>query len=869
MNRFTSLLLGLGVLVLAGCDGGGGSGAVGGGGAITINTLTLNTPVTGLVAAPDNNYYSVTLPTAGNYNIVLSGLTNDADPTTYTDSSFSTVTGYCTARPGTLTDTCSVTTGLDNTVIYIKIFDFSGFGANYTLSVIPVAVLAYNTDTPGTVAANGKNFYQVTLPTVGNYLITLTGLTNNVDLVAYSNKAFFALTGICSVNVGTVADTCSVAAAVPNTVVYIQVADGSAAGASYSIKAVPLNTLAFNTATSGSVTANGFSYYQVTLPSAGINQITLSGLTADANPTLFSDNLFLNPAGTCSANTGTTTDICTVITAAGYSVIYMKVTDGAGLGASFTLTATYAVDTLAFNTATAGSVAANGVRYYQVTLPTAEMHYISLSGLTADANPTLFTDAQFLTSTGTCTANVGTVADTCSVTTMAANTVIYIKVADGSGLGASYTLTAAPAIIPLVYNTATPGIVTANGFSLYRVALPTAGIHYISLSGLTADANPTTFTDAQFLTPTGTCTANVGTVTDTCTVATATTYTVIYIKIANGSGVDTSFTLTAFAGTINGLAYNTATAGSVAANGVSYYQVTLPSVGMYLISLTNLSGDANPTTFINNTFTTATGTCTANVGTTADTCTVAASVGGTVIYVKVTDVSGAGATYTLTASPQINTLAYNTATAGSVIPNGVSYYQVTLPTAGTYLIRLTNLSSDANLTSFTDNLFLTTTGTCTVKTGTIPDTCTVTTAAANTVIYIKVQDGFLSGSGATFVLQAGPAPVNEGAAGPGGPLVLMKGVPYAGQVAANGVSYYQANFPSAGIYTIFLSGLITDADITTFTDNLFTSATGTCTVNPGTTADTCAVATVLPNTVIYIKVQDFSGGSGVFFTLTP
>jgi len=681
MNRFTSLSLGLAVLALAGCGGGGGGG---GGGGIPVTTMPYDTPINGTVVASGNAYFAVTLPSAGSYNIFLSGLTNDADPSTYTDSSFTTFIGGCTAHFGTTADICAVTTTVANTVIYIMVSDWSRLGESFTLSVVPVAILAHNTPTTGAVSASGNNYYQVTLPMAGNYVISLSGLTNNADPIAYADRLLTTLTGTCTANTGTIADTCSVTTTAANTVINIMVSDRSGVGASYALTSfVAATSLIYNTDTPGSVLANGTNYYQVTLPTAG-----------------------------------------------NYIIAMTQLRDLPG----------------AFN-------------------------------LYRDANPTIYSDNTFTTPIGTCSANTGSAMDFCAVTTLAANTVIYIKVAEIAGVGATYVLTAAP-LNTMTYNTPTAGSVTAGGLAYYQVTLPTAGKYLITRSGGTspmAYAYPKTFTNNVFTTPTGTCTVHGGRWTDGCTVTTVAANTVIYLQIDNtiGGSVGTTFTLNSRPAPVN--------QGTIGA-------------------------------------------------------------GGPVVLAE-------GVPY-----------------AGQVAAGGVSYYQVTLAAAGKYLVTIDGRSDTAYHSTFTDNMFGTRTGPCSIYQVTISDSCMVTTAATNTVIYIRVIDS--SGMGETFTLTTVPGPVNQGATGAGGPIVLTPGTPIAGQVAANGFSYYQVTYPAAGTYTINLWGMMYNADPTTFTDNLFATATGTCTANAGVTNDTCTVTTTAANTVIYIKVADMAGTGETLF-LTP
>jgi len=139
MSKFTSLVLGLVVLALAGCVGnlsGGGcrtcvnEGTTGLGGPIV---LTQGVGHAGSVAGGGVSYYQVTYALVGAHTITVNGMSGDVDPLAFTNNAFTLGTGTCTTNFGTTPETCTVTTAAVNTIIYIQVADW-GSGATFTIT---------------------------------------------------------------------------------------------------------------------------------------------------------------------------------------------------------------------------------------------------------------------------------------------------------------------------------------------------------------------------------------------------------------------------------------------------------------------------------------------------------------------------------------------------------------------------------------------------------------------------------------------------------------------------------------------------------------------------------------------------------------
>ncbi|MDH4120897.1 MAG: PPC domain-containing protein [Deltaproteobacteria bacterium] len=249
MKKRTSMWLGLVVLALAGCgamiNSGGGSfvneGATGAGGPLV---LSLGKGHGGQVAANGKSYYQVTTAAAGPYSIILNNLTDNANPSIFTDNGFTAATGRCLVFSGTAMDSCSVTTAAVNTVIYIMVSDISGNGESFTLTAVGnegamgpggQIVLAKDTAYGGQVAAAGNSYYQVTYPAAGTYTIALNNLTNDADPYTFTDNAFSMATGTCTNYGGTKADTCTVTTGAANTVIYIKVSDWVFVGETFTL----------------------------------------------------------------------------------------------------------------------------------------------------------------------------------------------------------------------------------------------------------------------------------------------------------------------------------------------------------------------------------------------------------------------------------------------------------------------------------------------------------------------------------------------------------------------------------------------------------------------------------------------------------
>jgi len=237
-------------------------------------------------------------------------------------------------------------------------------------------------------------------------------------------------------------------------------------------------------------------------------------------------------------------------------------------------------------------------------------------------------------------------------------------------------------------------------------------------------------------------------------------------------------------------------------------------------------------------------------------------------------VTAAGAAEGSAATPITVTGAPRTCQVDTAID---SYYSYTAPLAGWYKVAITNLTDDVDLHVYTDKAYITA-ATCnpdnTFNAGTAAEDCSVS-ATSGQILYIGVQNyaaGDLAANGAGFTLSVStttapvaPQLVNEGA--PNAPLAIK--LPYNGQVAKQGVSYYAYTTAAASTSLITVMNMSSDVDPRVFTSPTFATldTNWACSGWSGTINDTCTATAAVPaGAVLYIEVTDWSD-SGASFTL--
>jgi len=87
------------------------------------------------------------------------------------------------------------------------------------------------------------------------------------------------------------------------------------------------------------------------------------------------------------------------------------------------------------------------------------------------------------------------------------------------------------------------GTVAPSGFSYYQVSYASAMNHTITLNGLSANADMTSYSDVNFTTPFGACPVNGANSPETCTVTTTAAGQTVYLRVNDVSGLGVSYTV--------------------------------------------------------------------------------------------------------------------------------------------------------------------------------------------------------------------------------------------------------------------------------------------------------------------------------------
>lgn len=190
-----------------------------------------------------NSYYRFTTTASTAYTIMLTGLTDNVNLFVYTNAAFSTL--LCSSSlTSTSNDSCSGTTGVGITTLYVRVNSSASSGATFTMGVVqgplvsegtlgaPVNITAAFpiTRAGSTVAAGSNSYYTFSATAATAYTITLSALSADVNLFVYTDAAFTNL--FCSSNNGfTTNERCSGMTGVGVTTLYVKVVSPSAAAA--------------------------------------------------------------------------------------------------------------------------------------------------------------------------------------------------------------------------------------------------------------------------------------------------------------------------------------------------------------------------------------------------------------------------------------------------------------------------------------------------------------------------------------------------------------------------------------------------------------------------------------------------------------
>ncbi|HUI68431.1 MAG TPA: hypothetical protein VL087_09510 [Nitrospirota bacterium] len=313
---------------------------------------------------------------------------------------------------------------------------------------------------------------------------------------------------------------------------------------------------------------------------------------------------------------------------------------------------------------------------------------------------------------------------------------------------------------------------------------------------------------------------------------------------------------------------------TVVLNGFNAYTVPVIPGGLYKMSITGLTDDADLLFFgTDSTFTFLSSCAVDNtrlIGLSSEDCIINAP--GNALYFEVdgTFLSTSSATFNIDVellSPPVN-LILSLPSSDMTTQTSAAAYVVPVTPGVAYTISITGLTDDADLFIFGDDVTFSSPATCSIDNtrfiGTTPEDCTLTSTGG--MLYFIVDGIFSTAQSVTYTTLVTPAPsisnaVNEGSITT--PVIVSVGTASSGQVGPAGISYYVAsNLTPNTRYTVSITGLTNDADLKAYTDNTFTNPV-TCLPNrnntgfAGTTPEDCSI--FISGGSLYFSV---SAGSG-------
>lgn len=307
--------------------------------------------------------------------------------------------------------------------------------------------------------------------------------------------------------------------------------------------------------------------------------------------------------------------------------------------------------------------------------------------------------------------------------------------------------------------------------------------------------------------------------------------------------------------------------------GFNAYSVSVIPGALYKVSITDLTDDADLLFFgADSTFTVLASCSIDNTmiaspfsPSSPEDCVTTAS--GNVLYFGVDGTylaTSSAAAYTIDVEP-ITTTNLNTSIPlpDTTTPTGAAGYSVPTTNGTAYTVSITGLNDDADLYVFgatctTDN---------TIRFGTTPEDCSLTSPGGT--LFFIVDGLFSTAPTVKYTALAAPAPVglspsNEGTVA--APIGVFADIPRIGQVgsAPTGTSYYAASVTSGQRYTVSITGLTGDADLTVYdNDNTFKNPAN-CLINAtgivGTNPEDCTL--VVSGSTLYFSVTSFTTSVG-------
>jgi hypothetical protein len=151
-----------------------------------------------------------------------------------------------------------------------------------------ITTLAIGAPRTDIVARGGTKSYAVPVTAGAMYQISLTGMTDDVDLYPFGDDGTFTIPENCLIDhtlfFGTDPEDCTVVATGPTMYVGVDASDVTASSATYTIavRSVPLTSLTLSQPLEGSIASDGTSFYSVGVTPGANYSFSISGLTDSA-----------------------------------------------------------------------------------------------------------------------------------------------------------------------------------------------------------------------------------------------------------------------------------------------------------------------------------------------------------------------------------------------------------------------------------------------------------------------------------------------------------------------------------------------------------------------------------------------------------
>jgi hypothetical protein len=332
-----------------------------------------------------------------------------------------------------------------------------GGGGGGTVVVPPIFVLTVGVPVTDSVAFLGFNDYTATVIPGELYKISITGLSDDADLLVFGTDSTFQFLATCSVDntffAGTFSEDCVIRASGSNLFFTV---DGGSLVSSAGVYTISIELLTVTNRTlslpfTDTITRTGAGVYAVSDLAPGTYTVGITGLSDEADLYVFgSDGTFSAPALCLIDNTlssGTTPEDCTLTISGGTlffivdgilssasAVTYTALVTPAALGVNQLVNegAIGSPVLVTLETPTIGSVGAPaaGRSFYAASGLTAGVRYtVSIMGLAGDADLGVFTDSLFTTPANCLidkTAFLGTIPESC--TAVAPGTTLFFSV---------------------------------------------------------------------------------------------------------------------------------------------------------------------------------------------------------------------------------------------------------------------------------------------------------------------------------------------------------------------------------------------------------------------------------------------------------